>query len=634
MIKIVFEQYEKDFNIKLSKEKKREILKFFTKFSKLRFERDFRNFENILHKACELSDVDLIKIYLSETIQNDTKDLTFQIDKINRTASLIKVRYSNKKHIIPRTVQYESTEYIITSITGIYCDINTINFAEDSAIKTFYFGALSYADLEEIYFPASLKELKEGWCHWTKNLTKIIISPNNNQFIFKDNKLLLGKSCPDNDEFDVILFAARDIEEISIPSNIKIISSYAFEYCLYLNKVEIPPNSNLQIIGSFAFFNTQIEEIFIPPKVTKICKSAFDFCHFLTKVNIPRNSNLQTIETLAFLYINEIYFPAKLKELEDGWCRNVNKFCKIRISLLNNQFIFKNNKFLFGKSDPSNYKFDKFLLAVGDIEEISIPTSIKFISSCAFCHCFNLKKIKITPKSNLQTIGSFAFGNTKIEDIYFPAGLRKLKKGWCYKTNNLTKIIISPSNNQFIFKDNKILLGKMDPNSDDFDILLFAARDIKEISISSNIKKISSYAFDNCQKLIKVDISPNSNLQTIESNAFQYSNIKQIFIPSKVSKICENAFYRCMNLIKIEIPPNSNLQIIESHAFQYSNIEQIFIPSKVSKICVFAFFCCNNLKIIEISEESELESIPLKDLSYIKVTIMIPSSLRKLIQNK
>ena len=89
-----------------------------------------------------------------------------------------------------------------------------------------------------------------------------------------------------------------------------------------------------------------------------------------------------------------------------------------------------------------------------------------------------------------------------------------------------------------------------------------------------------------------------------------------------------------MNLTKIDIPPNSNLQTIESNAFQDSNIKQIFIPSKVSKICEFALFCCDNLKIIEISEESELESIPLKDLSYIKVIIMIPSSSKKLIQDK
>lgn len=62
----------------------------------------------------------------------------------------------------------------------------------------------------------------------------------------KENKYLLGKSDPNNDEFDILLFASRDIEKISIPSNIRIISSYAFNYCLSLKKVEIPLNSNLE----------------------------------------------------------------------------------------------------------------------------------------------------------------------------------------------------------------------------------------------------------------------------------------------------------------------------------------------------------------------------------------------------
>ena len=37
--------------------------------------------------------------------------------------------------------------------------------------------------------------------------------------------------------------------------------------------------------------------------------------------------------------------------------------------------------------------------------------------------------------------------------------------------------------------------------------------------------------------------SSNSNLQTIEEDAFSNSTIKSIFIPPKESKICENAFF-------------------------------------------------------------------------------------------
>ena len=108
--------------------------------------------------------------------------------------------------------------------------------------------------------------------------------------------------------------------------------------------------------------------------------------------------------------------------------------------------------------------------------------------------------------------------------------MKELKEGWCINANDLTKIIISPSNGQFKFIDDKYLIGKSDPNKDEFDTLLFASRDIKEISIPSNIKIISSYAFDRHKNITKVDISPNSNLQTIESDAFSFSTIEEIFI--------------------------------------------------------------------------------------------------------
>ena len=112
-----------------------------------------------------------------------------------------------------------------------------------------------------------------------------------------------------------------------------------------------------------------------------------------------------------------------------------------------------------------------------------------------------------------------------------------MKKGWCCGIDKLTKITISPSNSRFIMKENKILLGKSDENKDEFDTILYGYRDIKEISIPSNIKIISSYAFHNCTKLAKIEIPPNSNLQTIERSAFSCTDIERIFIPQKVSKI-------------------------------------------------------------------------------------------------
>ena len=51
-----------------------------------------------------------------------------------------------------------------------------------------------FLKLKDIYFLASLKELKDGWCEETKYLKKIIISQLNSQFEFKEDKYLVCKS--------------------------------------------------------------------------------------------------------------------------------------------------------------------------------------------------------------------------------------------------------------------------------------------------------------------------------------------------------------------------------------------------------------------------------------------------------
>ncbi|KAK8836023.1 hypothetical protein M9Y10_040223 [Tritrichomonas musculus] len=205
---------------------------------------------------------------------------------------------------------------------------------------------------------------------------KIVISPLNSHFKFIDNKYLLGKSDENTDEFDILLFASREIEEISIPSNAKKICEYAFENCNYLTTVEIKADSNLHTIGEEAFSCSSIKEIFVPSKVSKIGKSAFSECQNLTKVEIANNCKLQTIETYTFNNCNnlrkieipqnsnlqaieesafessgieELYFQSSLKELKKGWCNDTRKLAKIIVSPLNSHFKFIDNKYLLGK---------------------------------------------------------------------------------------------------------------------------------------------------------------------------------------------------------------------------------------------------------------------------------------------
>ena len=88
-------------------------------------------------------------------------------------------------------------------------------------------------------------------------------------------------------------------------------------------------------------------------------------------------------------------------------------------------------------------------------------------------------------------------------------------------------------NDQFIFKFEQYILGKMNIKNDEFEILLFARLDAEKISLPSIwpysfrylktflfITKICAYAFTDSQNLRKVEIPKNLNLQIIEKNAF------------------------------------------------------------------------------------------------------------------
>ena len=69
--------------------------------------------------------------------------------------------------------------------------------------------------------PASLKELKFGWCLSLDKLESISISPENKYFSVIEGKMIVGKSNPNDDVYDILYFVTRDIKSITIPPFIK-----------------------------------------------------------------------------------------------------------------------------------------------------------------------------------------------------------------------------------------------------------------------------------------------------------------------------------------------------------------------------------------------------------------------------
>lgn len=82
-------------------------------------------------------------------------------------------------------------------------------------------------------------------------------------------------------------FSSRNIKEVKLPSNLKIIRTKAFLYCAALESIELP--ASLKELGDYAFSGSGLKSITIPESktLTMLGQFAFYQCPELKEVNLP-----------------------------------------------------------------------------------------------------------------------------------------------------------------------------------------------------------------------------------------------------------------------------------------------------------------------------------------------------------
>lgn len=305
-----------------------------------------------------------------------------------------------------------------------------------------------------------------------------------------------------------------------------------------IKKIQIPIDSDLQIISKHAFKYSAIESISIPSNLKEIQDEAFSNCQYLSKFKIPNISKLKHIGKCALsecVELKQFNFPSNSKSitidneiLSDSSIENISIpsninfnsrwFYKTHItSICIQPFKEKNisiyaNKFILGKSNQFNPNFDVLVFAYQDIKIANIPSFITKIENYSFYNCNFLKKVIIPDDSQLQKIGKYAFCHSST--VYF--------------------------------------------------------------SIPPQITHINESMFNNCTKLTKIEIKENSELRSIGKNAFKYTKISSLFIPSVIKEINSKTFYGCSNLRIIEIG-NSQLKSRISIIFKFINYREELI---------------------------------------------------------
>lgn len=102
--------------------------------------------------------------------------------------------------------------------------------------------------IARIFIPASVTELKDGWLGEIWSNISITISSENLNYKNFENKMIVVKSNPANDEFDSLILFNCDVSELTVPSSIKYITSYSL-YHSKLNVIEFSVDSELLSIG-------------------------------------------------------------------------------------------------------------------------------------------------------------------------------------------------------------------------------------------------------------------------------------------------------------------------------------------------------------------------------------------------
>lgn len=541
--------------------------------------------------------------------------LVFKLNKNDFTASVSYSPKSKGNIFIPRSINNNDQKYIVTSIgNGSFknnVNINSILIPDNSELKIIHKNAFLSTKISSIFIPPKLEKLEDGWCKGASYLFNVKIHPNNKNFIYldKNHQIIAGKSTENENKFDVLIFASRDVDHFTIPSTIKHISPYSFYECYKLQKIDFEENSQLLSIGKNAFSYSSIVSIFVPSNV---------------------------------------------EDVGDAWLGDVSELSTIKISSSNKYFSYldDDHNIIVGKSSKSNENFDTIIFASHEIEKAFIPATIKYINSFSFSYCRNLKTIEFERGSQLVSIGKYAFSSSSLEHITFPKSIEKVKKcAFLYcaslksihfeeKSNlnfldsflicgsscehfeipsklaeikndcfanatDLNEVCLSSENKNFAYlnDEQKIIISKSNLKNDIFDTLFFACRDIENVFIPSSIKFFAFFAFAHCLNLKSFQFCENSELASIGTGAFMHSSIKKIKIPKSVTLISEMAFFSS-KLKKIDFSTNSKNLKIQNNAFGNTLIHDCVIYSSECVLGEKAFMSCVKLRSFEFLGEN------------------------------
>eukprot|EP00605_Chrysophyceae_sp_TOSAG23-4_P002018 GSChrysophyteH1.ASY1.ANO1.2233.1 assembled CDS len=383
------------------------------------------------------------------------------------------------------------------------------------------------------------------------------------------------------------------IKTVTIPPSVIRIEDKAFYGCTQLTTIIFEGDSQLNYIGSYAFYQSGLESITIPDSVENIGDFAFYLSAFADNSNLEivlfmssvgsntseSTYKIQTIGSRAFMRTNitNIVIPNSVQSLGDS----AFAYCKSLTSVL-----------FYSGSQLTSIHGQTFYYS--GLTEIVFPASVEMIYAEALYMNTQLTSVGFEEGSILSIIGQASFYGTRITTISIPSYTTSIGDSAfenCYCLNAV--YFMSGMSNDTRGGYSIQTLGKS----------AFARTNLTSVKIPDSVVTIAESCFQNCTMLTDVTFTPLSSLITIGSFAWQHcSSLKSISIPTRVKSISPYAFHFCTSLLQVTFWGN-NVATIGDYAFSKCPLTNgtsqgsapddasafLYIPASVNSIGSYSF---------------------------------------------
>lgn len=377
---------------------------------------------------------------------------------------------------------------------------------------------------------------------------------------------------------------------VHIPSSLTLLENTAFAAVYTLEKVTFGPNSGIKSLTYNTFIASKIKSFEIPPNVSYFQALVFNEIYTMESITVdPNNPNFYSngVALFSSLKITLLYVVSSLTNDEFivpetvsiiATACFVNSHIK-KIMIQNPKTTI--NDYAFGASfinsieipdSVTNFGPSVFSKAI-NLKQIKLPSSITVITKLMFAHS-GLTNISIP--DGVYRIEDEAFKNcTDLVEIYMPSNLTELGGG-VIDLSRKARYVFTYNSGIYLLND-EILIDNANTTISQY----FGNKET--VKIPETVVRIKKSAFKSKTSLITLECDGNSQLQYIESYAFQgCTNLKTIFsFPLIVS--------------------------IESYAFQFTSINQpITFGKSLSFVGGWAYSRCLSLPSVTFTSSVEL----------------------------